>query len=101
MSVEIKRYDRETEREALLDEGALFKRLTQLESDKLTIAADIAAIKKDAAYEEDDNPKGLDKVEIKLIADASKLAAKNNFEEKKMGALEVFAKYEHLTNYNS
>lgn len=84
-----------------LSEGELFKRLVKLETDKLVAAADIAQIKKDAAYHVDDNPYGIDKEEIKLIAKAAQLEAKNDFEEKKVGALQVFAKYEELTGYNS
>lgn len=83
-----------------LSETDLFKRLVQLETDKLTTAADISQLKKDAAYHEDDNPYGIDKDEIKLIAKAAQLEAKRDYEEKKVGALQVFAKYEELTNYN-
>jgi hypothetical protein len=84
-----------------LSEDDLFKRLTKLESDKLILAADIAQIKKDATYEEDENPKGINKDEIKLIAAAAKLHAKRDFEEKRFKAKAVFAKYEELTGYNS
>lgn len=83
-----------------LDENQLFERLAKLEADKLTLSADIAQLKKDAKYDEDDNPKGLEGDEIKLIAQAAKLKAKNDFEEKKVGALQVFATYERLTGYN-
>lgn len=83
-----------------LNDDELFKRLVQLETDKLNLAADITQIKKDAAYDEDENPYGIDKQRIKLLAAAAKLEAKNDFEEKKMGALEVFAVYEEMTNYN-
>lgn len=84
-----------------LSEDDLFKRLTKLETDKLVLAADIAQLKKDAAYDEDDNPKGIDKDEIKLIAKSAQLHAKRDFEEKKFAAAAVFAKYEQLTGYNS
>lgn len=84
-----------------LSEEDLFKRLTKLETDKLVLAADISQLKKDAAYEEDDNPKGIDKDEIKLIAKAAQLHAKRDFEEKRFAAAAVFAKYEELTGYNS
>lgn len=83
-----------------LSQEDLFKRLTQLETDKLTTAADIAQLKKDAKFHEDDNPDGIDKDEIALIHDAAKLHAKRDFEEKKIKAKQVFAKYEELTNYN-
>lgn len=84
-----------------LNKEQLFKRLSQLESDKLVTAADISQLKKDAAYDEDDNPKGLDKDEIKLIAKAAQLHAKKDFEEKRYAANLVFAKYEELTGYKS
>lgn len=83
-----------------LSENDLFERLTKLESDKLTLAADIAQLKKDAKFHEDDNPKGLDKEEIVLIHDAAKLHAKRDYEEKKIKSKQVFAKYEELTGYN-
>lgn len=84
-----------------LNEDQLFERLVKLETDKLTLAADIAQLKKDAAYDEDENPQGIEKAEIKNIAGAAKLAAKNDFEEKKLAALEVFATFERLTGYNA
>lgn len=101
MSVEIKRYNSETERSNLLDEAALFKRLTQLEADKLTIAADIAQIKKDVKFDEDDNPLGLDKETIKEVHDSAKLHAKSSFEEESAKKMAVFRKYRELTGYDS
>lgn len=82
-----------------LSEEDLFKRLTELESQKLTLTADINQLKKDAKYHEDDNPKGLSKEDVGLIHDSAKLHAKRDFEEKKMKAKAVFAKYEQLTGY--
>lgn len=79
----------------------LFKRLVNLEGDKLTIAEDIKQIKDDAKYDEDTNPQGISKEDIKLIAAAAKLEAQNQFEEKKEAATAVFKKYEELTGYNS
>lgn len=84
-----------------LNEDQLFERLTKLETDKLVLAADISQLKKDAAYDEDENPYGIDKDEIKLIAAAAKLNAKNDFEEKKQSANAVFRKFEELTGYDS
>lgn len=78
----------------------LFDRITKLETDKLTIAADIKQIKDDAKYCEDMNPQGISKEDIKLIAAASKLQAKNDFEERKEASNAVFAKYEELTGYD-
>ena len=84
-----------------LSEEALFKRLTELETQKLLASADISQLKKDAAYHEDDNPKGINKDEIKLIAKSAQLHAKRDFEEKKYAAQQVFAKYEELTGYQN
>lgn len=79
----------------------LFKRLVDLESQKLTIADDIKQIKDDAKYDEDENPQGISKEDIKLIAAAARLQAKNDYEEKREAASAVFRKYEELTCYNS
>jgi hypothetical protein len=84
-----------------MTEDDLFKRLVQLETDKMVAAADIAQIKKDAKYDEDENPYGIDKDQIPLIHDAAKFHAKKDFEEKKLKAKLVFAKYEELTGYSS
>jgi hypothetical protein len=93
--------DAEAVERVTLTEDDLFKRLTKLETDKLVLAADISQLKKDATYEEDENPKGINKDVIKLIAKAAQLHAKRDFEEKKFAAAAVFAKYEELTGYNS
>ena len=84
-----------------LTQKELFDRLVNLEGDKLTIAEDIKQIKDDAKYDEDTNPQGISKEDIKLIAAAAKLEAQNQFEEKKEAATAVFKKYEELTGYNS
>lgn len=82
-----------------LSEADLFKRLVQLETDKLTLAADIKAVKDDASYCEDMNPKGIQKDEIKLIAKAAVLHARNVFEEQKEATDAVYQKYIELTDY--
>lgn len=82
-----------------ITEAQLFQRLVQLETDKLTIAADIKQLKEDAKYCEDMNPKGIDKEEIKLIAKAASLHAKANYEETKGNAQAIFKKYEELVDY--
>lgn len=84
-----------------LNEDQLFERLTKLETDKINLMADINQLKKDAAYDEDENPYGIDKNEIKLVHESAKLHAKRDFEEKKIKAKAVFAKYEELTGYDS
>ena len=84
-----------------LTQKELFDRLVNLESEKLITAEDIKQIKDDAKYDEDTNPQGISKEDIKLIAAAAKLEAQNQFEEKKEAATAVFKKYEELTGYNS
>lgn len=83
-----------------MSQRELFDRLVTLESDKLTIADDLKQLKEDAKYDEDTNPQGISKDDIKLIAAAAKLEAQNQFEEKKEAATAVFKKYEELTGYN-
>ena len=78
----------------------LFDRLVTLESDKLTLADDIRQLKSDATWDEDENPNGVSKEDIKLISAAAKLEAQNQFEEKKEAATAVFKKYEEMTGYN-
>ena len=83
-----------------MNEVELFKRLVDLESEKLTITADIKQLKEDAKYDEETNPKGIAKDEIKLIAAAARLEAQNQYEEKKAAADAVFKKYAELTGYD-
>lgn len=82
-----------------LSEKELFQRLVNLETDKLTLAADIKAVKDDASYDSDLNPKGIQKDQIKLIAKAAVLHAKNVFEEQKEATDAVYQKYVELTDY--
>ena len=79
-----------------ITEKELFDRLVQLETEKLTLLADIKQLKKDAAYDEDFNPDGLSKDDIKLVAKAAVLRAKENFSEMKEGVLAVIDKYEQM-----
>lgn len=83
-----------------ISEAQLFERLVKLETDKLTIAADMKQLKEDAKYCEDMNPKGIDKDEIKLIAKAASIHSKNCFEENRQATNAVFNKYVELTDYN-
>ena len=83
-----------------ISQRELFDRLVDLEKQKLVLAEDIAQLKKDAKYDEDENPQGIRKEDIKLIAAAAKLEAKRDYEEKREAATAVFRKYEELTCYN-
>lgn len=84
-----------------ISQNELFDRLVDLESQKLTIADDIKQIKDDAKYDEDENPQGISKEDIKLIAAAAKLESKRDYEEKREAATAIFRKYEELTQYNN
>lgn len=84
-----------------ISEKDLFARLVTLETDKLTLAEDIKQLKKDAVYDEDMNPQGISKDDIKLIAKAAVLEAKNTFEEQKSATDAVYSKYMELVEYNA
>lgn len=85
----------------MISERELYDRLVDLETQKLTLTADINTLKADSKYDENDNPKGLAKEDIKNIHGASKLRAKADYEEKKEAAQAVFKKYEELEQYNN
>lgn len=84
----------------MLTEKELYNRLTDLESQKLTLSSDIAQLKKDVKYHEDENPKGLAAEDIKSVHGASKLKAKLDYLEKREAAQAIFSKYEELETYN-
>jgi len=79
-----------------MKEVELFNRLAQLEAEKLTLSEDIRQLKADVKYHPEDNPSGIASDEIKVIAQAAKLKAKQDFNEKKELAIAVFKKYEEL-----
>ena len=83
----------------MISQREIFDRLVDLEKQKLVLAEDIAQLKKDAKYDEDENPQGISKEDIKLIG-AAKLEAKRDYEEKREAATAVFKKYEEMTQYN-
>lgn len=83
-----------------ISQKELFDRLVDLEKQKLTAAEDMRQIKLDAKYDEDENPNGVSKEDIKLISAAAKLEAKRDYEEKREAATAVFKKYEEMTQYN-
>lgn len=59
----------------------LFKRLLNLEEQALTLAEDIKQAKADFTYDEDVNPKGLSKEEVKEIAAYAKKVAKDGVDK--------------------
>ena len=83
-----------------LSEKDLFDRLVVLETAKLKTTEGIKAIKGDAKYHKDNNPKGILALDIKRIAASAKLHANHDFEEKQEETKAVFSKYKELTGYN-
>lgn len=84
-----------------MTEQAIFDRLVDLNKQALTIAEDISQLKKDVKYHKDNNPKGISADDIKFVAAAAKLEAKQQFEEFSGDNAAVIAKYKVLTNYDA
>lgn len=84
-----------------MTEQELFDRLVDLNKQALTIAEDISQLKKDVKYNKDSNPTGLAADDIKFVAAAAKLEAKQQFEEFSGDNAAVIAKYKVLTNYDA
>lgn len=83
-----------------LNEEQTFERLVKLNRDLNVIKEDIKQLCADVKFHKDDNPKGIPGVEVKKIAASAVRFAAADYEEKKLAALELFAKYEQLTDYN-
>lgn len=82
-----------------MTEQQLFDALVNLNKQALVIAEDISQLKKDTKYHKDNNPQGLAVDDIKFVAAAAKLEAKQQFEEFSGDNAAVIAKYKSLTNY--
>lgn len=82
-----------------MTEQQLFDALVNLNKQALVIAEDISQLKKDTKYHKDNNPAGLAVDDIKFVAAAAKLEAKQQFEEFSGDNAAVIAKYKSLTNY--
>lgn len=83
-----------------LNEDQAFDRLVVLNKALNVTKADIKQLLSDIKYHKDDNPKGIPGVEVKKIAASAVRFAASDYEERKLAALELFAKYEELTDYN-
>jgi outer membrane murein-binding lipoprotein Lpp len=84
-----------------LTEDQLASRLVELEKQIEVLKSDVKAVKKDASFHKDDNPKGIAKDDVKRIHNSAKLFVKDNFFEKRAEALATFAKFEELNpDYN-
>lgn len=69
------------EGDTALTRDNLYKRLLTLEEQVLTVTEDIKQAKADFTYDEDVNPKGLSKEEVKEIAAYAKKAAKDGVDK--------------------
>jgi len=83
-----------------LNEDQAFERLVVLNRQLNVTKADIKQLLADVKYHKDDNPKGIPGPEVKKIAASAVRYAACDYEEKKLAQLELFAKYEQLTDYN-
>ena len=95
--------DKEDARRAgfTLNEDQAFERLVTLNKELNTTKADIKQLLADIKFHKNDNPKGIPAEEVKKIAASAVRYAAQDYEEQKLAALEFFAKYESLTDYNS
>lgn len=84
-----------------LTEQELFDRLVDLFEQQLTLASDISQLKKDAKFNKKTNPNGIKTDDLKFVAQAAKLEAKQNFEEFTGQAALVAVKYKTLTGYDA
>lgn len=84
-----------------MTEQQLFDALVNLNKQALTIAEDISQLKKDVKFHKDNNPSGISVDDIKFVAAAAKLEAKQQFEEFSGDNAAVIAKYKVLTNYDA
>lgn len=83
-----------------LNEDQAFERLVVLNRQLNVTKADIKQLLIDIKYHKDENPKGIPAAEVKKIAASAVRHAACDYEEKKLAALELFAKYEQLTDYD-
>lgn len=81
----------------MITEKELFDRLVDLETQKIALMEDIKQLKTDAKYDEDMNPKGLDKEVVKVVGSAASLYAKQSWDEKFESAKAVYDKVLELT----
>lgn len=84
-----------------LTEQELFDRLVELFTKQLVLAEDISQLKKDAKFNKKTNPNGIGTDDLKFVAQAAKLEAKQNFEEFTGQAALVAQKYKELTSYDA
>lgn len=83
-----------------LTEQELFDRLVDLIGQQLTLAEDIAQLKKDAKFNKKHNPQGIPVEDVKFVSAAAKLEAQQQFEEFSAAAAATAAKFKKLSGYD-
>lgn len=84
----------------ILSPEQLLEQLVRLNKEINTRKEDIKQLIADSKFHKKDRPGGIPVDEIKKIAKTAVRYAAADYEEKKMEALEFFAAYERLTNYD-
>ncbi len=64
-----------------MDKNELYERAKALFNEVVTLEQDVEALLAEFTYDEEDNPKGLDKKEVKAIAKAAEIYVRNNVEK--------------------
>ena len=64
-----------------MDKNELYERAKALFNEVVTLEQDVEALLAEFTYDEEDNPKGLDKKEAKAIAKAAEIYVRNNVEK--------------------
>ena len=64
-----------------MDKNELYERAKALFNEVVTLEQDVEALLAEFTYDEDDNPSGLDKKEVKAIAKAAEIYVRNNVEK--------------------
>lgn len=84
----------------ILSEEQLLEQLIRLNKEINVRKQDIKQLIVDNKFHKKNNPQGIDGDEVKKIAKTAVRYAAADYEEKKLDALEFFAAYERLTNYD-
>lgn len=64
-----------------MDKNELYERAKALFNEVVTLEQYVEALLAEFTYDEDDNPSGLDKKEVKAIAKAAEIYVRNNVEK--------------------
>lgn len=84
----------------VLSAEELLEQLTRLNREINTRKEDIKQLIKDTKFHKKHNPAGIPADEVKQISKTAVRVAARDYEEKRAEALEFFAAYERLTNYD-